>query len=96
MTTTQSSQIRQKMLLEARKLAQLIFVLAGPTPIQIFIRAKNGILVRFTNNGVHQNSFRDLLFYVIRLSAHGKNFYAESNDSSEEGIQRALDRAGVA
>jgi predicted Zn-dependent protease len=75
---------------EIRKRARRIFVLAGPLPIRVFIRIKKGILVRFANNGVHQNGFQDLFTYTVHLLKKGSAVYLESNDFSDDGIQKVL------
>ena len=80
------------MLVEARKIARRIFSLSKGIPLQIFIRTKKGILVRFANNGVHQNGFQDLFFYTLRLITKKGPVYLESNDPSEAGIRKALDQ----
>ena len=72
-----------------KSLARQILNLSGSLPIQIFIRMKRGALVRFTNNGVHQNGFQDLLFYQLRLLGRDGTFYVESDDCSTAGIKDA-------
>ncbi|MBI4357941.1 MAG: TldD/PmbA family protein [Candidatus Omnitrophica bacterium] len=69
-----------------------ILRLGGPLPLQVFIRVKKGVLVRFTNNGVYQNGFQDLLFYRISLFGPEGPLSVESDDCSQKGIQEALRR----
>lgn len=80
---------------QAREAARKILKRAGEAPIQIFIRMKKGLLVRFTNNGVHQNGFQDLFSYTLRFLGENGPVYAESNDLSEGGIGEALRRIGA-
>ncbi len=80
------------MLKQARGVAERIFGLAGQMPIQVLIRIKKGLLVRFTNNGVHQNGFQDLFSYTLRILSKEGPVYLESNDLSDKGIQAALHR----
>ncbi len=75
---------------EARKTAREILSLSKSLPIQILIRIKRGALVRFTNNGVHQNGFQDLLAYTLRLLGRDGPVYLESNDGSKAGIKEKL------
>lgn len=79
-----------------REIAQRIFSLAKATPVQVLIRVKKGVLVRFTNNGVHQNGFQALFSYTLRLGTKKGPIWVESNDPSEEGILSALSRAQAA
>ncbi len=75
---------------EARKVAREILNLSKSLPIRIFIRIKKGVLVRFTNNGIHQNGFQDLFVYTLRLLRQSSPAYLESNDCSKAGIKEAL------
>lgn len=75
---------------EIQKLGHKILHAAGSLPLQIFIRQKRGALVRFTNNGVHQNGFQDLLSYTLRWMTENGPIYLESNDFSETAIRRAV------
>ena len=77
---------------ELRNIAQGILKAAGDVPIQVFIRVKKGALVRFANNGVHQNGFQDLFSYTLRLLTKEGPLWVESNDASEEGIRKAFKR----
>jgi len=82
--------MKEEFLARARELTGRIRAQAGKTPLQIFIRIKKGALVRFTNNGVHQNGFQDLFHYTLSLPG-AKGFSSiESNDLSPEGIQTAI------
>lgn len=49
-------------------------------------------MARFTNNGVHQNSFQELFSYTLRLLTPSGPVFSESNDVSESGIRGALHR----
>ncbi len=80
------------MIKEARKVAERILNLTGNFPVQVFIRAKKGLLVRFASNGIHQNGFQDLWTYTLRVHGKKGSVYIESNDISELGIRRALRR----
>lgn len=75
-----------------KNLGRRILTRAGQTPLQVFVRSKKGILVRFTNNGVHQNGFQDVQTYTLRALTKAGPVYVESNDFSETGIHRALER----
>lgn len=77
---------------ELRSLARRIFQIAGNINIQAFLRVKRGALVRFTNNGIHQNGFQDLFSYTLRLITKEGPVWAESNDLTEAGIRDALKR----
>ncbi len=77
---------------ELRKLAQRAFKAAGKAPLQIFLRVKRGALIRFANNGVHQNGFQDLFSYTLRLLGKDGPVYVESNDASDEGMRKAVER----
>ncbi|MBI4115771.1 MAG: TldD/PmbA family protein [Candidatus Omnitrophica bacterium] len=77
---------------EVNKFAGRVFKLAGKFPLQVFIRIKKGILVRFANNGVHQNGFQDLFSYTVRALTQDGPVYLESNDVSDAGIRNILDR----
>ncbi len=74
-----------------RKISRRILKHAKNLPLQVFIRAKKGALVRFTNNGVHQNTSQDLFSYTLRQGP----VWAESNDLSDEGIQETLRRISL-
>ncbi len=78
------------MIEEARKVTHEILNLSKSLPLQIFIRIKRGVLVRFTNNGIHQNGFQDILTYTLRLLSKDGPVYFESNDCSKIGIKEAL------
>lgn len=80
------------MLDRIRKASRRILDHAEGLPLQIFIRAKKGILARFTNNGVHQNGFQEIFSYTLRLLTSSGPVFAESNDVSELGIQETLRR----
>ena len=80
------------MLDQIRKASRRILDHAEGLPLQIFIRAKKGILARFTNNGVHQNGFQELFSYTLRLLTSSGPVFIESNDVSELGIQETLRR----
>ena len=80
------------MIREFRKQARRILELAGEPSLQVFLRTKQGALVRFTNNGVHQNGFQDIFLYTLRLIGKTGPVWVESNDLSEEGIRRAIDQ----
>jgi len=54
------------------------------------VRVKQGLLVRFTNNGVHQNGFQDLAFSTLCRHTKEGPVYFESNDFSKGGIQKIL------
>lgn len=75
-----------------RSLSKKILRAAGRTPLQIHLRFKKGALVRFTNNGVHQNNFHELCSYTLRMNTDRGPVYAESNDISEEGITQAFEK----
>lgn len=77
---------------QAQEVAGRILKLAEGTPIQVLIRVKKGLLVRFTNNGVHQNGFQDLFSYTLRILSKRGPVYLESNDLSGNGVQAAFDR----
>lgn len=77
-----------------RKITQQILKLAGGIPLQVFIHTKRGMLVRFTNNGVHQNNFQDLRSYTLRLSGKPGSIHLESNDFSKAGMRDALRKMG--
>ncbi|GEM_PF-2181682 len=81
------------MIQNLRRLARPILALAKKKklPLQVFIRAKKGLLVRFANNGVHQNGFQDLLTYSLRVMTGEGPVYVESGDFSGAGIRSALD-----
>lgn len=81
------------LLKETRQLARRVLLAAGSDPIQAFVRIKRGLLARFTDCGVHQSGFQDLLSYTVRCLTPGGPVYVESNDVSDEGIQNALDHA---
>ena len=82
----------ESMMNEARKVANQILASSRLLPLQIFIRAKRGALVRFTNNGIHQSGFQDLFTYTLHLLGQEGPVYLESNDGSNVGIQEALKR----
>ena len=75
---------------DAQKIAHRVMDLAGTLPVRVLVRSKKGLLVRFANNGVHQDGYQELLSYTVYL--YGKEHWAclESYDSSKEGIQNAL------
>jgi predicted Zn-dependent protease len=73
-----------------RRIARKALAAAGKAPLQILIRAKRGALIRYANNGVHQNGFQDLLTFTLRLSGKEGPVYVESNDFSERGIEEAI------
>ena len=75
-----------------REIARKILEVAGRLPLQIFIRVKRGALVRFTNNGIHQNGFQDFFTYTLRAVGKKGPAWISSNDFSESGIQEALKR----
>ena len=70
-----------------------VFKITGELPLRLSVQIKKGILARFTNNGVHQNGFQDLITYIIRFTTKKGVLHVESNDVSREGIQDALARA---
>ncbi len=80
---------------ELENLASKILRAAGSFPVQIFIRSKQGILARFTNNGVHQNGFQNLLFYAVRASGKKGFVSIESNDLSKAGIKNTINQLKV-
>ena len=73
-----------------RRMTRPIFTLAKGLPLQVLVRVKKGLLVRFANNGVHQNGFQDLASYTLRVSSKEGPVYVESNDFSEAGIRESL------
>ncbi len=75
---------------QARALARRIRKESGRRPLQIFIRMKIGPLVRFTNNGIHQNGFQDLVSFTLMQPAGKATVWSESNDLTLEGIRKAL------
>lgn len=77
---------------EARKLADRVLSMAGKMPVQVFIRAKKGLLVRFASKGIHQNGFQDLWTYTLRARSKIGSVYVHSNECSEKGIRAALDQ----
>lgn len=80
------------MIKDIQQTARSIFKIARGLPLQIFIRVKHGLLARFANNGIHQNGFQDLFSYTLRVNTKTGPAYVESNDSSESGIEEALER----
>ena len=65
---------------QVRYLANGILKKSGSKSASISVRIKKGLLVRFTNNGVHQNGFQDLAFYTLCMQTKKGPVYIESND----------------
>lgn len=71
---------------------QVLKAACGLSDVQVALYAKRGALVRFTNNGVHQNGFQDLFAYTLRALTSEGPVWVESNDASPAGIQAASER----
>ena len=78
---------------ELRRIAKRFLAGARDLPAaQVFCRIKRGALIRFTNNGVHQNGFQDLFSCTLRSLTQKGPVWVESNDLSPEGIRAAINR----
>lgn len=83
------------MLAQAQEAANKILAKAGKMPAQVFVRIKKGALIRFTNNGVHQNGFQDLFSYTLRILTKRGPVWVESNDFSCRHSEPAGDRRRI-
>lgn len=70
---------------QARRMAHRVLKMAGSKDASVSVRIKKGLLVRFTNNGIHQSGFQDLAFSTLCLQTKNGPLYIESNDSTESG-----------
>ena len=77
---------------ELHKIAKRVLSLSRNVPLTVRIQKKEGLLARYSHQGIHQNTFQDLFTYCLERPAGDGFLMEESSDTSHAGIRGAVER----
>lgn len=73
-------------------IAKQIFSISRGVPLTIRIQKKEGLLARYSHQGIHQTTFQDLFTYCLERPSGDGFLLEESSDISSAGIRSAVER----